>query len=147
MTTLPLAIASDHAGYELKQTLVAFLREQSLQVEDLGTHGTSSVDYPDYGYAMAQWLKANGEGKGILICGSGIGISIAANRHTHVRAALCHDGLSAALCRKHNDANVLCLGARLIGVDVAKDAVMQFLNTSFEGGRHAGRIEKLSNPS
>jgi ribose 5-phosphate isomerase B len=144
MTTQKIAIAGDHAGFELKTLLASHLREKGFDVTDLGTNDTQSVDYPDYASAMAKWLEANTTGSGILICGSGIGISIAANRHTHVRAALCHDGLGATLARKHNDANVLCLGARLIGSDVAKDCVEHFLNTAFEGGRHETRVKKLS---
>ncbi|MDX1975943.1 MAG: ribose 5-phosphate isomerase B [Rickettsiales bacterium] len=139
----PLAIASDHAGFELKKLLTDELQRQSLSVDDLGTHSLDSVDYPDYGHAMAKWIAANPQGKGILICGSGVGVSIAANRHKEVRAALCQDGLTAQLSRKHNDANVLCLGSRLIGIETAKDCITQFLNTEFEGGRHAARIAKL----
>ena len=139
-----LAIASDHGGFELKQILSTYLHELDIEITDLGTNSTASVDYPDYGHAMAKWLKENPSGKGILICGSGIGVSIAANRHDHIRAALCHDGLSARLSRQHNDANVLCLGARLIGVETARDCVKNFLTTEFEGGRHQMRINKLS---
>lgn len=141
--TKKIAIASDHGGFELKQMLQAHLREQSMEVVDLGCNNTQSVDYPDYADEMAKWLKTNPNEMGILICGSGIGISIAANRHTHIRAALAHDGLSAKLSRNHNNANVLCLGARLIGTETAKDCVNHFLNTEFEGGRHQGRVDKL----
>lgn len=138
-----IAIASDHAGFDLKSILKSEIETMGHTVTDLGPPDTQSVDYPDYANALANWMQKN-NGTGVLICGSGIGISIAANRHRHIRAALCHDGLSASLSRKHNDANVLCLGARLIGVDTAKDCVKQFLATRFEGGRHAGRVEKLS---
>ena len=138
-----IAIASDHAGVELKEALKGELRSLGFEVEDLGTDGTASVDYPDFANALSTWIGAHAGSKGILICGSGIGMSIAANRHRHIRAALCHDGLSAALSRRHNDANVLCLGARLIGADTAKDAVKQFTATAFEGGRHETRLEKL----
>lgn len=139
----PIAIASDHAGVELKRSLVAYLRELNYVPEDLGTHDAASVDYPDYAAKMAAWLRENSDAAGILLCGSGIGISIAANRHPHVRAALCSETLSAELARRHNDANVLCLGARLIGADMAKECVHHFLTTAFEGGRHAERVKKL----
>jgi ribose 5-phosphate isomerase B len=139
---MTIAIASDHAGFGLKETLKAELATLGYNAHDLGPDNEQSVDYPDYADALAAWMK-NNEGLGVLICGSGIGISIAANRHRHIRAALCHDGLSAALSRKHNNANVLCLGARLIGVDTAKDCLKQFLATEFEGGRHMGRVAKL----
>ncbi len=139
-----LAIASDHGGFELKQILAQYLREQGAEVTDLGTHSLESVDYPDYAAEMGKWIESNADKKGIIICGSGIGVSIAANRNPRVRAALCHDGLSANLARRHNDANVLCLGARLIGIETAKDCVNQFLSSEFEGGRHKTRVEKLS---
>jgi len=137
-----IAIASDHAGFELKKILLREIEQLGFSAHDLGTHNTDSVDYPDYANALAEWMKKN-DGMGVLICGSGIGISIAANRHTHIRAALCHDGLEAQLSRQHNDANVLCLGARIIGIDAAKDCMKQFLHTEFEGGRHVKRVEKL----
>lgn len=144
MTKNTFAIASDHGGFELKQALAQYLREQDAEVIDLGTHSLESVDYPDYALEMSKWIEKNPDKQGILICGSGIGISIAANRYKHIRAALCHDGLSASLARKHNDANVLCLGARLIGIETAKDCVNQFIHSEFEGGRHTTRVEKLS---
>ena len=138
-----IAIASDHAGFDLKTVLKSELESLGCQVSDLGPHDTQSVDYPDYANTLADWMKKNA-GLGILICGSGVGISIAANRHKHIRAALCTNGLTARLSRQHNDANVLCLGARLTGIDVAKDCVKEFLAAGFEGGRHAKRVEKLS---
>ena len=136
-----IAIASDHAGFELKEILKGEIRALGFEAHDLGTNDTASVDYPDYANRLCERIISGG--KGVLICGSGIGMSMAANRHKHIRAALCYDGLAAALSRKHNDANVLCLGARLTGIDVAKDTLKQFLTTEFEGGRHAKRIEKL----
>jgi ribose 5-phosphate isomerase B len=139
-----IAIASDHGGVELKQSLTRYLQESGTEVADLGTNGIESVDYPDYAEKLSEWVEKNPHGAGILICGSGIGMSIAANRNPNIRAALCHDGLSASLSRKHNDANVLCLGARLIGIETAKDCVNEFLNSEFEGGRHQKRIDKLS---
>lgn len=141
-----VAIASDHAGYDLKGLLKGELEEHRFAVLDLGTEGTDSVDYPDFGYAMAQALRDGRAGRGVLICGSGIGISIAANRFPHVRAALIHDVTGARLAREHNDANVLCFGGRMIGADVARECLRTFLQTTFQGGRHQRRIEKLSNP-
>ncbi len=141
-----LAIACDHGGTELKGILVADLQDAGFEVVDLGTHSTDCVDYPDFGYAVGEALSNGEADRGILICGSGIGISMAANRFSAVRAATVHDVTSARLCREHNDANVLCLGARLIGPELARECVQVFLNTGFEGGRHVGRIEKLSNP-
>ncbi|MDE2336889.1 MAG: ribose 5-phosphate isomerase B [Alphaproteobacteria bacterium] len=138
-----IAIAADHAGFELKSRLVEFLKSGGYEVLDLGTHSTERVDYPDYGHALAEAIADGRAGRGIAICGSGIGISIAANRNRKVRAALCHDVTSARLARRHNDANVLALGARLTGTEVALECVGAFLNTAFEGGRHAGRVEKL----
>ncbi|MEZ5692092.1 MAG: ribose 5-phosphate isomerase B [Rickettsiales bacterium] len=140
-----VAIASDHGGFELKSILSNYLRETGVEVEDLGCDSTQSVDYPDYAVKMNGWIKKNPKSQGILVCGSGIGMSIAANREPMVRAALCHDGLSASLARRHNNANVLCLGGRLIGDETAKDCVRQFLNSEFEGGRHERRVDKLSN--
>ncbi len=145
-SSLPIILASDHGGFELKETLKTYLIAWGYQILDLGTHDASSCDYPDFALAAANALK---EGKGeraVLLCGSGIGISIAANRHAHVRAALVHDGLGARLCRQHNNANVLVLGGRTTGVEVAKDCLDIFLKTDFEGGRHALRVAKLDTP-
>ena len=138
-----VAIASDHAGFALKQVLMAELGELGYAVQDMGPDSDDSVDYPDYGHPLAAAVGAGGAPVGVLVCGSGIGMSIAANRHAGVRAALCHDGLSARLSRQHNDANVLVLGGRLIGEETAKDCLRTFLETPFEGGRHARRVEKL----
>ena len=143
MTQQIIALASDHAGYALKTELKEELERQGHEVLDLGTHGPESVDYPDFGHAMGQALEEGRAQRGVLVCGSGIGISIAANRHPGVRAALCHDETSARLARAHNDANVLALGARLIGPEVAKSCLGVFLATDFEGGRHAKRVAKL----
>ncbi|HIF10487.1 MAG TPA: ribose 5-phosphate isomerase B [Sneathiellales bacterium] len=139
-----VAMACDHAGVELKEILKAELEKSGHSIIDLGTTGPDPVDYPDFGRAMADALREGRAARGIVICGSGIGISIAANRHAHVRAALCVDGTMARLARLHNDANVLALGSRVTGVEAAKDCVKQFLATPFEGGRHAGRVAKLS---
>jgi ribose 5-phosphate isomerase B len=139
-----IAFGSDHAGFGLKAALVADAQAQGFEILDLGTHGSASVDYPDYGYAVAEAVASGRAWRGVVVCGSGIGISIAANRHPGARAALCSHGLMARLARQHNDANILALGERLTGLDVAKDALREFLTTEFEGGRHAARVNKLS---
>jgi len=139
-----VAIAADHAGFDLKEVLKDELSALGYEPLDLGTSGPQSVDYPDFAAALARAMAEGRASRGVLVCGTGIGISIAANRHRNVRAALCHDALGARLARAHNDANVLALGARLIGVEVAKDCLRVFLNTPFEGGRHAGRVAKLA---
>lgn len=138
-----VAIANDHAGLALKQALLSEVEACGFTVQDLGTGTIASVDYPDYGRKVAETVTNGGAQFGIAICGSGIGISIAANRVAGARAALCQSGLAAELSRKHNDANILCLGARLIGEAEAKECVQRFLATAFEGGRHAPRVEKL----
>ena len=141
-----IAIASDHAGVELKSLLKKDLGEAGFAVLDLGTEGLKSVDYPDFADKLAQAIRDGQAGRGVLVCGSGIGISIAANRHPEVRAALVHDALGARMSRQHNDANVICFGGRMIGPEVARDCLKVFLATEFEGGRHAGRVAKLSPP-
>lgn len=140
-----IAIAADHGGYELKEDIKNFVFD-NLNIEwiDLGTHSNDSVDYPEYGFKMADAIKNKQADKGIIICGTGIGISIAANRHEHVRAALCTNTTMAKLTREHNDANVLALGARITGNEAIKDIVKTFLTTDFEGGRHERRVNKLS---
>ena len=138
-----IAIASDHAAVALKQALADWLRESGHEVEDLGPDGTASVDYPDYGYKLAAAVASGAADRGIALCGSGIGISIAVNRNPHVRCALVSEPLSAALAREHNDANVIAMGARLTGEDMAKACVTAFLSTAFAGGRHAARVAKL----
>lgn len=142
-----VAMASDHAGFELKELLKKDLQALSCTVVDLGCEDATPVDYPDMGYALARVLRAGEAQWGVLICGSGIGISIAANRFPEIRAALIHDGLGARLARRHNDANVICFGGRLIGADVARDCLRIFLETPFEGGRHGPRVDKLSRPN
>jgi ribose 5-phosphate isomerase B len=140
-----VAVAADHAGYDLKSVLIPQLRGLGFEVLDLGTHSPDSVDYPDFADMVATALRDGRAQRGLLACGSGIGISIAANRFRHIRAALCHDGLTARLARQHNDANVLVLGGRLIGADTAKECVEIFFTTAHEGGaRHARRIAKLA---
>jgi ribose 5-phosphate isomerase B len=138
-----IAIASDHAGIALKGELGRQLRELGLAVEDLGPEDPSSVDYPDYAHLLARAVADGRVERGILICGTGIGMSMAANRHPGVRAALCHDAYTAEMARRHNDANVLCLGARAIGVGVAEQVVRVFVDTPFEGGRHQRRVAKI----
>lgn len=145
MSSNVIAVAADHAGYDLKVAIVAALRELGYMAIDLGTDGHGSVDYPDFADALAANLRTGKATRGVLICGGGIGISIAANRHRHIRAALCHDALNARLARQHNDANVIVFGGRLIATDVAKECLMVFLTTAFEGGRHAQRVAKLTN--
>ena len=139
-----VAIASDHAGYEFKEELKRFLSQNlDLRVIDFGPESATRCDYPDFAATVARHVQAHGDNRGILVCGSGIGMSMAVNRFTGVRGALVHNGLAARLSRQHNDANVLCLGARLVGIEVAKDAIAGFLNTEFEGGRHQGRVAKI----
>ncbi len=142
-----IAIASDHAAVDLKAMLADWLREAGHEVEDLGPATADRVDYPDYGYKLARVIADGAAERGIALCGSGIGISIAVNRNPACRAALVSEPLSAALAREHNDANVLAMGARLTGPDMAKACVEAFLSTSFGGGRHAGRVAKLSAPA
>jgi len=141
-----IAVASDHAGYDLKLAIKEELHAFEWNVLDLGTDGAGSVDYPDFGFALARVLKEGKVQRGVLICGSGIGISIAANRYPEVRAALVSDSFSARMARQHNDANVICFGGRMIGVDVARDCLKVFLESDFEGGRHQRRVDKLSSP-
>ncbi|AKJ53480.1 ribose 5-phosphate isomerase [Campylobacter lari] len=134
-------IASDHAGFVLKQEIINFLQEKNINFEDLGPFSEDRCDYPDYAHLLSSKIDENSFG--ILVCGSGIGMSIAANRHKNIRCALCNEPLSAKLSREHNDANVLALGARLIGVDMAFEIISNFINTSFSGGRHCVRISKI----
>jgi len=138
-----IAIASDHAGFEYKDVLKRQLIDWGYQVLDLGTDSTASVDYPDFGRRLAQAVAEGKVRRGVIVCGTGIGISIAANREPKVRAALCHDVTTAKLARQHNDANVLAMGARTTGIEVARETLRAFLDTEFEGGRHANRVAKL----
>jgi ribose 5-phosphate isomerase B len=139
-----IAAGADHAGVHLKDSLVEMLRALGHEVIDLGTHGDDRVDYPDYGAAVGRAVVDGTAELGLCVCGSGIGIAIAANKIAGVRAATVHDVTSAHLARLHNDANVVCIGERLTGPEVAKEAVLAFVNGSFEGGRHQGRIDKIS---
>ena len=139
-----IALSADHAGVDLKDTLAAWLRDDGHDVFDLGTHGPDSVDYPDYGARLARAIQTGDAERGIAICGSGVGIAIAANRNPACRCAQVAEPVSATLARRHNDANAIALGARLIGVDMAKACVTAFLTTDFEGGRHQRRVDQLT---
>ena len=141
---MKIAIASDHAALDLKAALVAWLNDEGHTVSDLGPNSADSVDYPDYGKKLADAVASGAATRGIALCGSGIGISIAVNRNPACRAALVGEPLSAALAREHNDANVIAMGARLTGPDMAKACVTAFLETPFAGGRHQRRVDKLS---
>lgn len=139
-----IALASDHAGFALKDELAAWLRDTGHIVVDLGTNGPESVDYPEFGARLATAVASGEAERGIAVCGSGIGISIAVNRNPHCRCARVDDPLSARLSREHNDANVLAFGGRLIGSDMAKACITEFLGTDFAGGRHQRRVDQLS---
>ena len=141
-----VAIACDHGGVEMKSALVEMLSKDGYEILDLGTNQTTSVDYPDYANELSRALIDGKAFRGVLICGSGIGISIAANRFSQIRAALIHDALGAKLCREHNNANVIAFGGRTLGIETARDCLSIFLNTEFEGGRHERRVAKLLNP-
>ncbi|MEW9853934.1 ribose 5-phosphate isomerase B [Novosphingobium sp. M1R2S20] len=141
-----IAIASDHAAVDFKAELREHLRSLGHKVTDLGPDTADRVDYPDFGYKLAQAVADGAVERGVALCGSGIGISIAVNRHPKLRCALVAEPLSAALAREHNDANAIALGARLTGVDMAKACLDAFLTTEFGGGRHGPRVDKLSNP-
>lgn len=139
-----IAFAADHAGFPLKEQLKPLVAQWGHSAVDLGTDSKDSVDYPDFADRMAEYLKAGQAQYGVLICGTGIGISMAANRHRHIRAALCYEPVGAGLARAHNNANVLCLGGRLIGSAIAEACLETFLKTPFEGGRHGRRVGKFS---
>ena len=138
-----IAAGADHAGVQLKDVLVAHLRDSGYEVVDCGTHGTDRVDYPDYGEAVARRVAAGEVDLGLCVCGTGIGIAMAANKVPGVRAATVHDATSARLTREHNDANVICLGERLIGPTTAREALDAFLESTFEEGRHIPRVAKI----
>ena len=143
MARIRVALASDHAGFVLKSGLKSVIEELGHRVLDLGTNGPDSVDYPDFGSALAKVLLDGRVDRGVLVCGTGIGIGIAANRHAGVRCGVCHDVTTARLTRLHNDANVLAIGSRIVGGEVAADCVRTFLETEFQGGHHIRRVEKL----
>lgn len=144
MMTHEIYMASDHAGINLRKALAEELREAGHIVHDLGPETADRVDYPDFGQKLAKSMKPVADAKGVLVCGSGIGISIAANRFPWIRCALCHDVTTAKLSREHNDANVIAFGERLIGPETASQALSAFLTAEFEGGRHSGRVDKLT---
>ena len=146
MASPVIALVADHAGLELKNSLKGLLDEQGFETLDLGPETADPVDYPDMADKLAAELKEERAQFGVMACGSGIGIAIAANRYPWIRAAMCYDVTTARLAREHNDANVLALGARLIGPEVARDCLLTFLNTPFDGGRHARRVAKMSSP-
>jgi len=137
-----LIVGSDHAGVALKKELSEVARELGYEIEDVGSHSTESTDYPDYAHQVASAVSRE-EGLGLLVCGTGLGMSMAANRHRGVRAAACADVHSAAMSRRHNDANVLCIGSRIIGPGLAAEILKAFLSGSFEGGRHERRVNKI----
>ncbi len=138
-----IIIGSDHAGYALKEFVKGFLAGLNIPTEDCGTDGEASVDYTDFGAKVAQKVSSGEYARGILICGTGLGMSMTANRFHGVRAALCNDLFSAVMCRRHNDANILVMGGRVIGTGLAAEIVRAWLETPFEGGRHQRRIEKI----
>lgn len=140
MKLTKIVIGCDHAAYDLKQKVIAHLREQNIEVEDVGTYSTASCDYPDFADALCKKIMSGEYERGILICGTGIGMSMAANKHKGIRAACCSDTFSARLTREHNDANVLCFGARVVGEGLAYDLVDLFVSTDYEGGKHARRV-------
>jgi len=142
-----IALSADHAGFEMKNQLADWLRSDGHEVVDLGTNGPESVDYPRYGALLAEALADGRADRGITVCGSGIGVAIAANRNPACRCAQVAEPLSASLARQHNDANAIALGARLIGIEMAKACVTAFLTSDFLGGRHQRRVEQLANPS
>lgn len=141
---MKIAIGSDHGGVDLKEEIINFLKSESYDVKDFGPNSKESCDYPDYSLKVAEAIVAEEFNFGILICGTGIGISIAANKVPGVRAALCSDTFSAHATREHNNANILALGARVVGTGLALDIVKTFLNAKFEGDRHLGRINKIT---
>ena len=141
MTNTEIVIGADHAAYELKEKLKAYLQNKGIPVEDVGPHSTDSVDYPDYGKKVAGMVSTGQYPRGILLCGTGLGMSMVANRFPGVRAALCHDLFGTAMSRKHNDANILVIGGRVTGETLAEEIVRVWLETPFEGGRHQNRLD------
>lgn len=140
----PIAIGSDHAGYEFKAQLVTFLEEKGLQVKDMGVYNGNSADYPDFAHPVAYAVEKREVSSGILVCGSGNGVAITANKHQGIRAALCWLPEIARLARQHNNANIICLPSRFVSIETAKEMVDLFLNTEFEGGRHQNRVDKIA---
>jgi ribose 5-phosphate isomerase B len=139
-----IAIASDHGGFDLKESVIAHLLNTGWEVDDLGPHNEESVDYPDYGIKLAEAVAEKKVQRGIVICGTGIGMSIVVNRYPGIRGTLCSDLFTAKLCREHNDSNILIMGGRVIGKGLAAEIVSTWLNTPFEGGRHQRRLDKIN---
>lgn len=140
----PVAVGADHAGYEYKQFIIELLRKKGLEVKDFGTHSSDSVDYPDFAHPTASAVEDGEAGAGILICGSANGVAITANKHQGIRAALCWNAEVAALARQHNNANIICIPARFVDKELAEKMVSVFLETTFEGGRHENRVNKIA---
>ena len=141
---MKIAIGSDHGGYDLKELIVSFLEKSGHEVFDKGCYSDASVDYPDFADKVCGSVRSGESERGILICGTGIGMSIAANRYRDIRAALCHEAFTARMSREHNNANILCLGARVIGSEIARDIVRVWVETDFAAGRHQRRLDMLS---
>ena len=141
---IPIAIGSDHAGFEYKEDLIKFLQGKGFNVKDFGTYSKDSVDYPDYAHAVAEAVEKGECSLGILLCGSGNGVAITANKHQQIRAAICWNTPIAELARLHNNANVLCIPARYVSMEIAKQMADKFISTDFEGGRHATRVGKIA---
>jgi len=139
-----IAIASDHGGFDLKENIIAYLIKKGLEVDNFGAHSADSVDYPDYGIKLAQAIIDNKFVRGILICGTGVGMSIVVNRFPGIRGTLCSDVYTAKMCREHNDSNILIMGGRVIDVSLAIEILETWLNTEFEGGRHQRRLDKIN---
>nr|WP_199081273.1 ribose 5-phosphate isomerase B [Pedobacter sp. ASV19] len=139
---LKIAIGADHAGYEYKEIIKAYLADY--EVKDFGTHSPASVDYPDFAHPVANAVESGEFNFGVLVCGSANGVAITANKHQHIRAAICWENEIASLARQHNNANIICIPARFVSEDLAKEMVTTFLDTAFEGGRHANRVDKIS---
>ena len=139
-----IALASDHGGFDLKESVIAHLLNTGWEVDDLGPHSGDSVDYPDYGIKLAEAVAEKRVQRGIVICGTGIGMSIVVNRYPGIRGTLCSDLFTAKLCREHNDSNILIMGGRAIGKGLAAEIVNTWLNTPFEGGRHQRRLDKIN---
>ena len=139
-----IVIASDHGGFSLKVDIVSFLKELGYEVNDMGPKNQNSVDYPDYGIRIAQAVTQNTDSRGIVICGTGIGMSIVVNRFSGIRGTLCSDLYTAKLCREHNDSNILIMGGRVVGHGLAREIVKVWLSTPFDGGRHQKRLDKIN---
>lgn len=138
-----LAIASDHAGFELKESIIAYLHDKGVELEDFGPENNDRVDYPDYGISIARAIQEKKVDRGIVICGTGVGMSIVVNRFPGIRGTLCSDLYTTKMCREHNDSNILIMGGRVIGKGLAEEIVTMWLNTPFEGGRHQKRLDKI----